>query len=183
MKPKFELFSILIAIMAFGAIAQSENFSINIVVNYLDFSIEHADGGDYTSWWITEIIIGDTAMTDHEEIVKITNLSNVPIDIYCDARDFPDSATADSLWEPWAIDETASSDRFALRWASYTSAPTTPNIEDSSPVLEVPMRLDSEVASGAVRFLCGWFLAPTDGFEDEQHRILTRWTIAPFAGD
>ncbi|MCK5833684.1 hypothetical protein KAH81_08445 [bacterium] len=159
--------------------AQSDVFSINITINYIEISLEYISGGNYIAWWISDLVPGDTAITDFDELVKVINRSNISVDILCSAWDAPDSTTIDSLWPIWTISEDAGIDTFALLWASYNTPPVSPNFADAQSVFETPIRIENNITSGEERYFNGWFIAPIEGYAGERHRLQTRFTAVP----
>ena len=159
--------------------AQSPSFTIDVMVNYLEINLEHLSGGDYSAWWVVDIGPSDTASMEYSEMVKFVNGCNVAVDILSSVRDDPDSTSPDTLWLPWTAAPFAAVDNFEFRWASYPSPPTSPNITDSRTILSTPNIVESDVPSGANRYLHAWLMVPTDGVRGERHRLSSRIIVTP----
>ncbi len=178
----FAIILLILTISIQPAFAESDDFSITITVNYLEFDLQYIAGGNYLAWWASSVSLGDTTSTDYDQIVKLVNRSNIPIDVYFEVSDNPDSTSPDTLWDSWSPSIIPGVNAFVLRWAPYSSPPVAPEFADSRIVSSTPTLIDENVFAGTNRYLYGWFVAPTEGVMGERHRLLGRFTIAPSAG-
>lgn len=170
---------LFLIVIAASVKAQSRSFTIDVAVNYLEIDLEHIFGGDYSAWWVVDIGPGDTASMEYSEIVRFVNGCNVAVDILSSVRDDPDSTSPDTLWLPWTAATHPAADSFEFHWASYPSPPTSPALVDSRTILSTPGIVESDVPSGANRYLHAWLMVPTDGVRGERHRLSSRIIVTP----
>lgn len=171
---------LIIMIISSSGFAQSsvEPFSIDVTVNYIELDLQTVGGYSYFAWWVSEVFFGDTIGMDVSEAVHLINGSNVPVDLFSDIIDYPDSTTSDTLWTLWEIALHGGRDSVGFRWASEPTL-TIPPFSEAQVILSTSSLVENEIPAGENRYLFGWLLAPTEGDVGERHRLLSNITITP----
>ena len=170
--------AILLILPAISLAQSGEPFSISVTLNYIDFELWDIHDAGYPGWWVGELEPGDTAGMSSAEAVHLVNRSNIAVDIAASARDYPDSTTMDTLWEPWEIDSFAGIDSFAFRWAIYPDH-VAPDFADAVPALFTAQPVEDGVPAGEDRYLYAWLLVPFEGDSSEHHRLISEILLTP----